>query len=172
MVVLGCPLSAAAVLSCTVQADRWISPHLSLRALFDYDRWSCCVTCQRAPLWPASWSPVFDKIRGSKSAEVQRVWGGGGVYDDGLQFMTWDDALNLDEALRNEDVSCAWDVWLSAAEAALADAYQFAGGPVPERGLVLGRGSSLVRTVRLGGPEIRKARWNFADPQEEVCYVS
>ena len=50
--------------------------------------------------------------------------------------MTRDDALNLDEALRNDNVSRAWDVWSSAAEAAFADAYQFAGGPVLERGLV------------------------------------
>ena len=67
----------------------------------------------------------------------------------------------------NEDVSRAWDVWSSAAEAALADAYQFVGGPVPERGLVLGRGSFLARKVRLGGPEVRKARGNLADPQGE-----
>ena len=32
--MVGCPLSAAAVLSCTVQADRWISPHLAVRAFF------------------------------------------------------------------------------------------------------------------------------------------
>ena len=29
------------------------------------------------------------------------------------------------------DVSHAWGIWSSAAEAALADAYQFLGGPVP-----------------------------------------
>ena len=87
-------------------------------------------------------------------------------YDDRLQFMARDDALNLDEALRDGDVSCAWNVWSSAAEAVLADAYQFAGGPVPDRGLVMGRGSFLVRTVRLCGPKVRKARRNFADPQE------
>ena len=28
---------------------------------------------QRTPLWPASWLPVLDKSRGSKSAEVQRA---------------------------------------------------------------------------------------------------
>ena len=39
-------------------------------------------------------------------------------------------------------------------------------GPVPERGLVLGGGAFLARTVRLGGPEVRKARGNFADPIE------
>ena len=89
-----------------------------------------------------------------------------GVYDDRLQFLTRDDALNLDEALRSGDVSRAWSVWSSAAEAALADAYKFAGGPVPDRGLVLGRGSYLVRSVRLGGPKARKARRNFADPQD------
>ena len=40
--------------------------------------------------------------------------------------------------------SCAWLVWSSAAETALADAFRFAGGPVPDRGLVLGRGGLLV----------------------------
>ena len=60
----------------------------------------------------------------------------------------------------------AWSVWSSAAEAAFADAYQFVGGPVPDRGLVLGRGAFLVRTVRLGGPKVRKARRNFAGPLE------
>ena len=50
-------------------------------------------------------------------------------------------------------------VW-SSAGAALADAYRFAGGPVPHRGLVLGRGVFRPRTVRLGVPEVRKARKN------------
>ena len=34
---VGCPLAVAAVLSCKVQADRWIAPHLAVRTLFD-----CC----------------------------------------------------------------------------------------------------------------------------------
>ena len=33
-------------------------------------------------------------------------------------------------------------MWSSAAETALADASQFAGGPVPERGLVMGGGTT------------------------------
>ena len=32
--MIGCPL-AAAVLSCLVQADRWIAPHLAARTLFE-----------------------------------------------------------------------------------------------------------------------------------------
>ena len=64
------------------------------------------------------------------------------------------------------DVSSAWLVWSSAVEAALADAYRFAGGPVPDNGLVLGRGVFRTRLVRLGGPKVRKARRNFADPPE------
>ena len=59
------------------------------------------------------------------------------------------------------DVSRAWSIWWSASEAALADAYQFSGGPVLDRDLVLGRGAFLVRTVRLGGPEVRRALRNF-----------
>ena len=50
-----------------------------------------------------------------------------------------------------------------AAETALTDAYQFCGGPVPTRGLVLGRGSALIRVVRLGGHKVKKARGNAAD---------
>ena len=32
--MIGCPLAAAAVLTCMVQPDRWIAPHLAVRALF------------------------------------------------------------------------------------------------------------------------------------------
>ena len=64
--MIGCPLAAAALLSCTVQADRWISPHLAVRALFEKRRWSCCVTkpVRFSPLWPASWLAAVDKSRG------------------------------------------------------------------------------------------------------------
>ena len=54
--------------------------------------------------------------------------------------------------------SRAWMIWSSAAERALADAFQFAGGPVPARGLVLGRGVARMRTVRLGGPLVRSVK--------------
>ena len=69
---------------------------MAFRAHFQCSRWVSQVSLpvQRTPLWPVSWLPVLDKSRGSKSAEVQRVWG---IYD-GLQFVTRDDALGLDEA--------------------------------------------------------------------------
>ena len=72
---IGCPLAAAAILSCRVQPDRWIAPYSAVRALFDYGRWDAWVAqpVRCTPLWPASWLPVVDKTRGSKSAEVQRV---------------------------------------------------------------------------------------------------
>ena len=53
-----------------------------------------------------------------------------------------------------------------AAEAALADAYQFSGGPLPGRGLVLGRGSASFRVVKLGGHRVRKARGDAADAHD------
>ena len=46
-------------------------------------------------------------------------------------FMTRDDALGLDGALEDGDVSRAWNIWSSAAEAALAGSYQFSGGLFP-----------------------------------------
>ena len=72
-------------------------------------------------------------------------------------------ALLLDESVNADDVSSAWVVWSGAAEAALADACRFSGGPLPSRGLVLGRGSASFRVVRLGGHPVRKARGNVAD---------
>ena len=143
------PLAVAAVHSCRVQPDRWVGPHLAVRTLFDCRRWSCRVTqpVLRTSLWPASWLPAVDKGRGSRSVEVQKVWE---VYDECLQFMSRQDALLLNEPLGADDVSMAWVVWSRAAESALLDAYRFSGGPLPSRGLVLGRGSAVFRVVRLG----------------------
>ena len=64
------------------------------------------------------------------------------------------DALSSDESLDAGDVSRAWLVWSSAAETAPAGAYRFAGGPVPEKGLIMGRCTA------------RKARRNAADAHE------
>ena len=160
--MVGCPLAAAAVLSCKVQADRWIAPilrhalcltvadgSLGLRSLFSV-----------LPFGLLLWLPAIDKSRGSKSVEVQRVWE---IYDECLQFMSRQDALLLDESLDAGDVSRAWLVWSRAAEAALADAFRFSGGPLPSRGLVLGRGNASFRVVRLVGHKVRKARGNAAD---------
>ena len=158
--VIGCPLAAAAILSCKVQPERWIAPHLAVRALFDYGRWESWVTqpVRCTPLWPASWLPAVDKTRGSKSVEVQRVWE---LYDERLQFMSRRNASLHDESLDRDDVSMAWAVWSRAAESALADA--FSGGPLPSRGLILGSGGALLRMVQLGGPGVRRARANAAD---------
>ena len=77
--------------------------------------------------------------------------------------MSLQDAQRLSESLYADDVSCAWLVLSGAAEAALANAYRFCGGPIPSRGLVLGRGSALFRVVRLGGHKVRKVRDNVSD---------
>ena len=160
--MVGCPLVAAAVLDCAVQLDRWIAPHLAVRAFFDYGRWSCSVTqpVRFSPLWPAFWLPAIDKSRGSKSVEVRRVWD---VYDDRLQFMIQRDAILFNECLGAGDVSQAWSVWSHAAESALVDAYFLAGGPRPCHGFALGRGIARFRQVRLGGCRVRKVRRNAVD---------
>ena len=103
--MVGCPLAAAAVLSCKVYPDRWIALH-AVRALFDCCWWTCRVTqpVQRTPLWPASWLHAVDERKGSKSFDVQRVWE---VYDERLQFMSRHDAVQLDESLGADDVSRA-----------------------------------------------------------------
>ena len=160
--MVGCPLVAAAVLNCAVQLDRWIAPHLAVRAFFDYGRWSCLATqpIRFSPHWPAFWLPAIDKSRGSKSVEVRRVWE---LYDDRLQYMFQRDAFLLNESLDAGDVSQAWLVWSHAAESALVDAYSFSGGPRPCHGFVLGRGAARFRRVRLGGRRVRKVRRNAVD---------
>ena len=114
---------------------------------FDCCRWDYRVTqlVQRTTLWPAFWLPAVDRSRGSKSVEVQRVWG---VYDERLQFMPRQDALHVDELLD------------------AGDAYRFSGGPLPGGCLVLGRGRVLFRVVRLGGHQVRKARGNVGDAHD------
>ena len=171
--MVGCTLAAAAVTSCAVVLDRWIVPHLAVRAHFECTRWTCRVTqpVQRAPLWPASWLPAVDRSRGCKSAEIQRAWE---IYDDLLQYMARLDALSLHESLGAGDVSRAWLVWFSAAETALADVYRFACGLVLERSLIMGMGAARMRVVCPGGLEVRRARKNAADAHEggDVLHVS
>ena len=89
----------------------------------------------------------------------------GEIYDEGLHFMSRQDALLLDDFLDAGDVSRAWLVWSGAVESALADAYRFSGAPLP-RGLDLGRGSASFRVVRLGGHKVRKARGFAVDAHD------
>ena len=48
------------------------------------------------------------------------------------------------------------------------DAYRFSGGPLPSRGVVLGRGRASFRVVKLGGHKIRKARGYAADAHDDA----
>ena len=160
--VFGCPLAVAAVLSCRVQADRWIAPHLAVRTLFDCCRWDCRVTqpVRCTPLWPASWLPAVDKSRGSKSVEVQRVWD---VYDERLQFMSVETPLCLMIILIR-----MMFLWLGLSGLGLLRLHllMLFGSVVvlfPSRGLVLGRGAALFRRVQLGGYWVRRARADAAD---------
>ena len=146
---IGCPLCAAAVLSCGVSRDRWLQPHFAVRTCFDACRWTARVTqpFRFTPIWPACWISAVDRSRSSRSAEVRRVWE---VYDERLSFVPVGDALCLDDALHSGDVSRAWLAWSSAAENALVAAFCLAGGPVPERGFHLGRGVARFNRVRSG----------------------
>ena len=57
-----------------------------------------------------------------------------------------------------------WSRSSKSVESALADAHCFAGGPVPDRGLVLRRGVVPLRVLRLGGPTVRQIRGNAVNP--------
>ena len=136
--MLGCPLTAAAANSSMVEQGRWSQPHLAVRSYCDCYRWTCRDT------QPKVWEVCDDRI------------------------MAVPDALRLGDAMRREDASDAlmvwssWMAWSGAAEAALADAFCFAGGLDPNRGFALKRGVARSMVVRLAGPKERKVRNNVA----------
>ena len=83
-----------------------------------------------------------------------------------MGFITVRDFRDLGDALAGGDVSSAWAAWSAAAETSLADAYQFAGGPVSQRGLRLGREATGFRSVQLGGHNLRSATARCSDPED------
>ena len=160
--MVGCPLLAAAVMDCAVQLDRWIAPHLAVRAIFDYSRWSCSVTQPVRFLLCGLPFGCLLLIRVGGLSRLRFV-GFGKSMMIVCKFMSQREAFLLDECLDAGDVSRAWSVWSHAAESALVDAYSLAGGPRPCHGFVLGRGVARFRRVRLGGCRIRKVRRNAVD---------
>ena len=152
--LLGCPLAAAALGGCWVDGCRWIQPHFSVCASFLASRWSAKVV-QFSPLWPAFWVSAVDKIKTSRSAEGRDIWE---IYDKSLEFIPAGHALAINDALAGTDVHLAWAVWSTAAESALVCAFGMASGPMPPNGLVLGRGSALLRVSNIGGNRVRRMR--------------
>ena len=156
--MVGCPLAAAAVLSCKVQPLLILLSGLFLTAVGGHPALlslSCVL-----PFGLHLGCLLLTKVGVPSRLRFKEF---GGVQDERLRFISRQDALRLDVSLEAGDVSRAWLVWSGAAEAALADAYRFSGGPLPSRGLVLGRWSALFRVVRLGGHKVRKARGNVSD---------
>ena len=110
--MVGCPLAVAAVLSCTVQADRWVAPHLAVRTLVD-----CC--SELLSLCSLLGCLLLIRV---EVPSLSQFKGFGRFMMSVFSFMSGQDALQLDESLDAGDVSRAWLVWSEAAEAALADA--------------------------------------------------
>ena len=136
----------------------------ALRTFSDCSRWTCRVTqpVQRTTLWPASWLPAIDKSGGSKSVEVRRVWE---VYDERLQFISsLGVMLCVQMSLSMQVTFLVLGLFgLALLRQRLLTLIVFFAGPIPSRGLVLGRGSAVFRVVRLGGHKVRTARGNAAD---------
>ena len=151
--IVACPL-AAAVLGCHFDGQRWIQPHLSVGSTFQLERWAMNVSQPSlyAPLCPACWSACVDKYLSSTSAEIRRVW-----ECHRLQFMGGDDKDAVNDALTLGDVSAAWFVWSTASETALAGAFTDVGEMWEKL---------KMRSVALGGHQVRKSRSNFTDPTD------
>ena len=157
----GCPLATAALGWCKVLRDRWVLPHLVVRASFCIQTRPAraCLPVRVTPLWPALWTSFLDKTRYSRTIEVGRIW----------EFMmsicnTFLDGIRA--ALGAGDVSTAWGVWSLAAEVSLLSAFQLAACPTPDRGFRCGRGVARFRSTVLRGPVVGKARADFADAED------
>ena len=110
--LIGCPLAAAAVLTCTVQPDRWIAPH---PAVLTFGLLLGCLLLIKVG--------VQSRLRFGEFGKFMMIVCSSCL---GRMLFFWVRALNAG------DVSQAWLVWFCAAETALADAYRFSGGPAPE----------------------------------------
>ena len=134
-----------------------------MRATFQGCRWSAKVTQpgRVTPLCPASWVSAVDKSRNSKSVEVTDMRG---IYDHILQFIPDNDAGAIDGALVGGNPHRARDFWSAAAERALVTAFRMSGGPIPPRGLDVGRGKARFWTVGIGGKSMRRYRLSMVDP--------
>ena len=72
------------------------------------------------------------------------------ICDERLGLLDARDALQLDAALDEGDVSKAWMAWSGAAETALVDASRLAGGLELARGFWVGGGAARVFFFRSG----------------------
>ena len=119
--ILGCPL-AAALLSCKVQPDRWIAPHLAVRALFDMGGGSL----GSHSLFVV---PLFGLLLGCLLLirlgvlSLLRYRGFGRFMTSGFSLCLVGTPLCLMILLIG--MMFLWSVWSRAPESALADAFQF-----------------------------------------------
>ena len=107
--------------------------------------------CSILSIRPAFW--VSAGLLGLLKVEI--CWE---IYDKSLEFIPAGHALAINDALAGTDVHLAWAVWLTAAVSALVCAFGMASGPMPPNGLVLGRGSALLRVSNIGGNRVRRMR--------------
>ena len=98
--MVGCPLAAASLLSCTVQAGRWISPHLAVRALFLTLTAGLVVSLSRFDFLLSGLLPgclLLIRVGGLSRLRLGGVWE---IYDDRLQFLSQQDSILLSEMFR------------------------------------------------------------------------
>ena len=81
-----------------------------------------------------------------------------------MQFIPADEAGAIDVALAGGDPHLAWEAWSAAAERALIAAFRTSGGPIPPRGLDVGRGKARLWTVSIGGKSMPRYGPSFTDP--------
>ena len=84
--MFGCPLAAAAVSSCRVELNRWIAPHLAVRAILTSSGGIVRLLSLFSVLLCGLLLDylLLIRVECSTSVEVQRVWG---ICDDRLQFV-------------------------------------------------------------------------------------
>ena len=106
-------------------------------------------------LWLASHASTVDKSRCSRSAEVGDIWL---IYDEQLQYVRASDSLALVMSMGLRET------WSTAGENSLVMAHELAGGPMPSRGLVLGRGTAKFMGVSFDGANVGRFRREIAWP--------
>ena len=121
--VLACPIAMAATTACRVLPDRWFIPHFSVYAEFSLSAWDATVDRARV------YSPCGQLVGliALIAHVVQNIWD---VYIQEVRSVPREVREKLFTTCNSPDVDASCLSWSREAEASLARAYLYAGGPL------------------------------------------
>ena len=129
--VLAGSIAMAATTPCRVLPDRWFVPHFAVYAEFSLSLHGMPLSIELGSVHSCGQLVGLIGLIApgrSPSHAVQNIWD---VYIQEVGFVSREVREQLFTACNSPDVDASWLLWNREAEASLARAYLFAGGPPP-----------------------------------------